>query len=112
MPIFLSLVNPSCFLPLVNSTVLAVVILPHEQLQTHKGFPSYYKSNCRWATMFEQQRNRSNNRWLEFGGQKLILKDWADILDTHSSNILSQLNRGKPFQDVYKFYLDKKRRYV
>lgn len=72
----------------------------------------YSKSNCRWATMFEQQRNRSNNRWLEFGGQKLIMKDWAVILKTSPTNILYHLKLGKTFPSVYKFYLDKQRRDV
>src|SRR5215211_5137780 len=26
----------------------------------------YSPDNCRWATRAEQQRNRSDNRWLEF----------------------------------------------
>jgi hypothetical protein len=38
----------------------------------------YSKSNCRWATMREQQRNRRSTRFISFRGERKCLKDWAD----------------------------------
>jgi len=66
----------------------------------------YNKDNCRWASQYTQQRNRSNNRWLEYDGKKLVLQDWSKILKTSPTNILNQLKR-KEFSDVYNFYIKK-----
>lgn len=38
----------------------------------------YYKSNCRWATQKEQQRNRRNNHLLTFQGQTMCMSAWAE----------------------------------
>lgn len=37
----------------------------------------YEPSNCVWATKWEQAKNRSTNRFLEFNGQRLCLMDWS-----------------------------------
>jgi hypothetical protein len=38
----------------------------------------YEPGNCRWATQTEQQRNRENNRLIEFCGQTLTLAGWGE----------------------------------
>lgn len=42
---------------------------------------NYEQNNCRWATWKQQHGNRSNNRWIEFNGEKRILADWARKLN-------------------------------
>lgn len=37
----------------------------------------YSPENCRWATWEVQSRNRGNNVWVEFNGERLIVSDWA-----------------------------------
>jgi len=37
-----------------------------------------WESNCRWATRAEQNRNRRDNVWLEFRGDRLCMKDMAE----------------------------------
>jgi hypothetical protein len=37
----------------------------------------YCPENCRWATWNVQRRNKRNNVWIEYGGKRLILRDWA-----------------------------------
>jgi hypothetical protein len=37
----------------------------------------YEPRNVRWATRYEQARNKSNNRLLSFKGQTKILAEWA-----------------------------------
>lgn len=36
---------------------------------------NYCKSNCRWATRYEQYRNRRANRYVKVGNNTLIFKD-------------------------------------
>lgn len=38
----------------------------------------YRKENCRWATQSVQQRNKSTNRVVEFGGVKITLVELAE----------------------------------
>lgn len=37
----------------------------------------YYSGNVRWATAAEQQRNRGNNRWVEYRGARVLLVELA-----------------------------------
>lgn len=41
---------------------------------------NYEPSNCRWATNLEQSRNRRNNVWIEYKGEKKIMTDVAKDL--------------------------------
>jgi len=41
----------------------------------------YCRENCRWATMVEQARNRTNNRHVTFGGETKVLAEWAELLE-------------------------------
>lgn len=37
----------------------------------------YEPGNCRWATADEQSRNRTDNVYVDFEGERLVLKDFA-----------------------------------
>jgi hypothetical protein len=39
---------------------------------------NYEPSNCRWATLQEQERNKSNSIFIEYKGVNKHLKDWAE----------------------------------
>ena len=68
----------------------------------------YEPTNCKWGTTFEQVRNVSTNRWIEYKGQKLILEDWCRKLRTHSSNIRRAIkNWGVGIEEIFQYYENK-----
>lgn len=38
---------------------------------------NYGPDNCRWATRADQARNTRANHFIQFGGEKMCLQDWA-----------------------------------
>lgn len=38
----------------------------------------YYPDNCKWATMKEQENNRSNNNKIEYQGEIKTISQWAE----------------------------------
>lgn len=60
----------------------------------------YEKSNCRWATVEEQQNNRRNNRRLTLEGKTLTVAQWARELSMPEKQIAYRLKRGWPVERV------------
>lgn len=60
----------------------------------------YCKQNCRWATNIMQARNKSQNRWIEHSGERLLLSDWAARLSLPSSVLTKRLRRGWSIEDA------------
>jgi hypothetical protein len=38
---------------------------------------NYCKSNCRWATRFEQDNNKRTSVYIEYNGEKLTYTEWS-----------------------------------
>lgn len=55
---------------------------------------NYEPSNCRWATHYEQVRNRTDNHFLEYNGQKMILNDWAKKYGIRKATLWARINSG------------------
>ena len=53
----------------------------------------YSPQNCRWVTMKEQARNRSNNVNIEYGGETHCLSEWAEILGENYAKLVSRHRR-------------------
>jgi len=54
----------------------------------------YCLENCRWATRYEQDRNRSTNHFLTHDGKTMIISDWSKYLGIKISTIQSRLKYG------------------
>lgn len=55
---------------------------------------SYSPENCRWATRFEQSRNKRTNVWLTLNGRTQIMQDWSRELGIPETTILYRRRRG------------------
>lgn len=54
---------------------------------------NYEPGNCRWATINEQSRNKTNNRWLTGFGKTQLLEDWARELGIEKSLLHMRLSK-------------------
>ncbi|KAF0156244.1 MAG: hypothetical protein FD189_1049 [Elusimicrobia bacterium] len=54
---------------------------------------NYEPSNCRWSCGLAQARNRSTNRLLTFGGETLLLSDWAERIGISRCGLVGRLRR-------------------
>jgi len=81
---------------------------PKHSIDRIENNGNYEKSNCRWGTEEEQNTNRRSNVWLEYNGQKKLLRDWAISLKTDAGIISRSLNKvGKKFEEIVEFYKKK-----
>ena len=55
---------------------------------------NYEPGNVRWATSFEQSRNERSNRYLECGGRRQILADWATETGMRGSSLWQYIAAG------------------
>ncbi len=68
-----------------------------DRIDNEKG---YEPSNCRWATIAEQNRNYSRNHLITFDGETLCVTDWANKLGINQATILYRLKNGKTIQEA------------
>lgn len=52
----------------------------------------YSKENCCWASPLEQARNKRSTRWLEYGGERLCLTEWAERLNIRPKTLRARLD--------------------
>jgi len=62
-----------------------------ERIDNNKG---YCKSNCKWATSKEQNRNKRNIRFVSLFGQKEKLSYWCDVYDIQKDVLWSRIKNG------------------
>lgn len=62
------------------------------------GERDYGPDNCRWATEKEQQRNRWDNRRIEYNGHTATLAEWAELANVKYMTLFYRLKRGWGFE--------------
>ncbi len=55
---------------------------------------SYSLSNCVWANLATQARNRRSCHVIEIDGERMVLADWALRVGTHAATISDRIQRG------------------
>lgn len=60
----------------------------------------YSPENCKWATLHEQNRNKSTNIYIEHNGERLIIADWAAKLNMPPGVIRHRFKRNMPIEEV------------
>lgn len=58
------------------------------------GTLGYFKENCRWATINQQQRNIKSNRMVTHNGETRCATEWAEIIGVHKNTFIQRLNNG------------------
>lgn len=66
----------------------------------------YEPSNCRWADVYTQARNKSSNRFLEYNGERKTLAEWANQTGLKYSTLSERLKRGWSVKDAIERPLD------
>lgn len=55
---------------------------------------NYCPENCRWATISQQNNNKSTSHFLTFNGETKTLMQWAEATGFNFHALSSRLNRG------------------
>lgn len=63
-------------------------------------FGNYCPSNCRWATMQEQNNNTTRNHTITIGMETRTIQGWADEVGISRSTILARLQNGWSPEDA------------
>lgn len=63
-----------------------------DRIDNSKG---YNKENCRWATLKEQGRNKTNNNFISYKGETKCISEWASLLSISYGTLYSRLFKSK-----------------
>lgn len=61
-----------------------------ERIDTNRG---YSPDNCKWASSYEQMRNTSRTRIIEFNGERKCVVDWALSVGIDESSMRERLSK-------------------
>lgn len=61
---------------------------------------NYCPENCRWITNKEQQRNKRNNIYIEYNGERMVLQDWSEKIGIKPQIIKARLDRNWSIEEA------------
>ncbi len=67
---------------------------PKHSVDRKDGAHGYEPDNCRWATVVEQQRNRSNNHMITWRGETRCMTEWGEVLGLSRDVLKDRLRKG------------------
>lgn len=70
-----------------------------DRIDNDKG---YSKENCRWATQYEQNRNKTINRYFAINGEKKVLIDWAKHFNICYVTVAQRIRNGWDIEKAFK----------
>lgn len=73
---------------------------PNTSIDRIKNQLGYFKDNCRWATVEQQVNNREITRFLEFNGNRKLLKDVAKEHGITYGCLWQRLQHGESVEDA------------
>lgn len=65
------------------------------------GTKGYSKDNCQWATMTQQQNNRTNNKWVVYEGMPFNHKQLCNYLGISYGATRQRIHRGKSLDEAF-----------
>lgn len=77
------------------------------RIDNEKG---YFKENCAWETIEQQNNNKQNSRLITFEEQTMSIAQWAKKLGIHRNNILRRLDAGWSIEKTLTTPIRKKKR--
>lgn len=60
----------------------------------------YESSNCVWASLDDQSKNKTNNRYISYDGKSMTLKDWSRELGISYWTLHARLRRGWTTEEI------------
>lgn len=61
---------------------------------------NYEPNNCKWATHYEQSRNKRSSVILSFNGMTMIAEDWAKLMNISAGAIRHRISSGWAIEDI------------
>lgn len=69
----------------------------------------YCPENCRWVDNKIQQRNKRNNRYIFYNGERKCLSEWCECMNLSKSAISHRVERkGVTWEESLKYYIERK----
>lgn len=76
-----------------------------DRIDNNKG---YAPENCRWVTQKENDRNKRNNKKMEFKGEEKTLAEWAEIYNVNYSTLKTRIRNGMTIEKALETPVKKK----